>query len=367
MYKGIDVSRWQGVIDWSKVKLSGVQIAIIKATGSDQGSYIDSKFDENYKSAKAEGIKVGTYHFFDALANPEEQAEFYYSSLKDKKFECLHFCDVETGSNLGKTALSALVVRFCKRFKELAGVKCGIYANSNYCNNYLDSSLANYRIWVANYGVNNGTRTVLNPSIGEFKTLAGHQYTSTGSVSGISGNVDMNEFYDAVLLAGELINRTAPNTTKKRSKNIDGTYTVKAGDTLGEIANDFGITYQELAQINNISNPNLINVGQVLSFTDNNIIVYTVKNGDTLSEIALKYGTTVSNLCSLNGIRNPDEIYIGQKIKIKRTHVVYHTVKYGETLIAIANKYGTTYQAIANLNNIFNSNLIYPGQKLRIR
>jgi N-acetylmuramoyl-L-alanine amidase len=100
---------------------------------------------------------------------------------------------------------------------------------------------------------------------------------------------------------------------------------VKAGDTLSAIAAKFGTTYQELAKINGIADPNKIYPGQVLKLkgkattasTAKKDVIYTVKSGDTLSEIARKYGTTISELAKINGIANPNKIYTGQKIKIR--------------------------------------------------
>jgi len=98
---------------------------------------------------------------------------------------------------------------------------------------------------------------------------------------------------------------------------------------------------------------------------------YTVVSGDTLSGIAAKFGTTYQKLAQINGIENPDLIYPGQVLKLTGTaaasSAVYYTVKKGDTLSEIASRYGTTYQKLAKENGIKNPNLIYPGQKLRIK
>ena len=106
----------------------------------------------------------------------------------------------------------------------------------------------------------------------------------------------------------------------KEQPNTENTYIVKSGDTLSGIASKYGTTYQELARINKIENPNLIYPGQVLKIngTDTNVATktYIVKSGDTLSGIASKYGTTYQELAKKNGIENPNLIYPGQVIKI---------------------------------------------------
>lgn len=97
---------------------------------------------------------------------------------------------------------------------------------------------------------------------------------------------------------------------------------------------------------------------------------YTVRSGDTLSSIASKFGTSYQALASLNGISNPNLIYVGQVLRVNGSasaSSVYYTVRAGDNLSAIASRYGTIYQSIASLNGLSNPNLIYAGQTLRIK
>lgn len=98
------------------------------------------------------------------------------------------------------------------------------------------------------------------------------------------------------------------------------TYTVQSGDTLSSIAAKFGTNYQTLASLNGISNPNLIYVGQVLRVNGSasaGSIYYTVRVGDNLSAIASRYGTSYQSIAALNDLDNPNLIYAGQTLKIK--------------------------------------------------
>ena len=173
----------------------------------------------------------------------------------------------------------------------------------------------------------------------------------------------------------ELFNKGINNVTSNsgRVKNADGTYTVKPGDTLGSIADEFGYNYEDLAKWSNISDANCISVGQIIRFsapvtTTNSTNTYTVVSGDNLSSIAAKFNTTVSNICSLNNISNPNLIYAGQVLKINETSSnISYTVVAGDNLSAIASKFGTTVSNICSLNNIDNPNLIYVGQVLKIK
>lgn len=111
-------------------------------------------------------------------------------------------------------------------------------------------------------------------------------------------------------------NKQEPNDPEENNQYIN--YTVQKGDTLSGIAIRYNTTYQELARINNISNPNLIYAGQVIKVPNNevNVIEYIVQPGDNLSYIASRYGTTSQRLAQINNISNPNLIYPGQIIKI---------------------------------------------------
>ena len=99
---------------------------------------------------------------------------------------------------------------------------------------------------------------------------------------------------------------------------------VQAGDTLSRIAEKYNTSYTYLAQINNIENPNLIYVGEKINIPNSNIntvrdtshILYIVKSGDTLSGISLKYDVSINTLVSLNDIQNPNLIYVGEILRI---------------------------------------------------
>jgi LysM repeat protein len=189
----------------------------------------------------------------------------------------------------------------------------------------------------------------------------------------------------------------------------DQTYVVQPGDTLFTIATRFGLTVQQLAAANGITNPNLIYAGQALTIpggsgnTGGNTggsagtSSYTIVAGDTLSAIARRFGTTVATLAQLNGLANVDVLYIGQVLVLPGqpaptaaataaatsaattaataapqptatpVETITYTVKSGDTLGQIALRFGTTYQTIALLNNLANPDVIYPGQVLIIR
>jgi LysM repeat protein len=160
-------------------------------------------------------------------------------------------------------------------------------------------------------------------------------------------------------------------------------YTVQAGDTLGSIAAKFGTTFGALAAANGISDPNLIYVGQVLVIAGAPAggsaggSTYTVRAGDTLGSIAAKFGTSYQALASLNHISDPNYIYVGQVLNLSGSggetgggtpaaSSGSYTVRAGDTLGSIAAEFGTSYQALASLNHISDPNYIYVGEVLKV-
>ena len=139
----------------------------------------------------------------------------------------------------------------------------------------------------------------------------------------------------------------APAAPSKPAPAPD-TYTVQSGDTLSGIAYRYGTTYQHLAEINGISNPNIIRVGQVLRLTGSAPVAssggsYTVQAGDTLSGIAARYGTTYQRLAAINGIANPNLIHIGQVIRLAGNASTAATMRTGARVQYTGRVYGDSY------------------------
>jgi flagellum-specific peptidoglycan hydrolase FlgJ len=190
------------------------------------------------------------------------------------------------------------------------------------------------------------------------------------------------------------------------STQSTSTYTVKSGDSLWGIANNHGISLNQLCQLNGISANSMIHPGQTLKLsstrtatsqttqqnqsvrvTSYNNTFYTVKSGDSLWGIANQHGLSLTQLCQMNGISANKVIYAGQKLLVKsggsssvtQTASVsatntqtttnaarYHTVASGDTLSAIAARYGTSLGRLTQLNNMSVSDIIYVGESIRI-
>ena len=192
---GIDVSKWNGNIDWNAVKNSGVSYAIIRCgyRGSTTGALIeDPMFRTNINGAKKAGIKVGVYFFTQATNEVEavEEASMVLSLLSGHSLNYPVFLDVE-GSNGRGDAIdagtrTAVIRAFCQTIQN-SGYKAGVYANKTWYESKMDvNALTGYKIWLAQYAA--------TPTYGKTRYDM-WQYSSKGSIAGISGNVDMNLSY----------------------------------------------------------------------------------------------------------------------------------------------------------------------------
>lgn len=185
--KGIDISHWNSCIDFDKVKASGIDFVIIKAGGSDKGFYTDSKFRENYEKAKAAGLYVGAYYFagkkFRGMEAGIAEAQRFIDILKGLKFEYPVFIDIEAQENRYKEEITDAAVAFCNML-ESAGYYVGIYASdiSGFKDKLNHERIKSYAHWVARYGN--------EPEV--CKEYGIWQYSSKGSVNGISGSVNMD-------------------------------------------------------------------------------------------------------------------------------------------------------------------------------
>lgn len=379
IYQGIDVSRWQGTINFSQVKNSGIDIVYIKS--SEGRTYIDPYFEQNYKGAKENGLKVGFYHYVTARSVEVaiEQAIFFAEVISQKIPDCKLAMDFEDFGNLSINSINEISKAFLETLEKETGIQALIYSNAYSAKNIFSYELTKYPLWVANYNTNKPSAN------GKWQNWVGWQYTSTGKVGGISGYVDRNQFTEGVFLKDIKPIPTPENTIFQNNFQENFIfYTVKSGDTLSYIAKKYNTTVQNIVALNPIiRNPNLIYPGQKFSIITNssnsqNYSTYKVKKGDNLSKIARIYGTTVSSLVYLNKIKNPNLIYPNQILKISSNSdnisldgnhscgKILYIIKYGDTLSNLSLKYDSSVQDIVKVNNISNPNLIYAGSVIQI-
>ncbi len=268
--KGIDVSKWQGNIDWTKVKNTGIDFAIIReGYGRKQPNQIDTYFKANMEGALSVGLPVGVYHYSYAQSTSQasEEAEFCLENIQGYDIQYPVVFDIEDSSqtSLGKRTLTDICTAFCETI-EKAGYYAMIYTNVNWLKNYLysDELLLKFDLWLAQWEVS-------QPSY----SCGIWQYSETGQIDGISGNVDLNISYKDY---PEIIKKAGLNGVK--SENND--------------------------------------TGSEANSQDNVYFEYEVQKGDTLWGLAEKYlgnGSRYSEIKSLNGLTS-DIIFTGQTLKI---------------------------------------------------
>lgn len=268
--KGLDVSEFQGTVDWEQVKAAGYQFAMLRA-GYGSG-IVDKQFHRNASECSRLGIPIGAYWFCYA-SSPQaaiREADACINTISGYQLDYPVCYDIEQASAAyaageGVTMTSSLagqlVQNFCNRLEE-KGWYAMFYTNRNFLDTCLGSDLAKrYAFWYARYvGSPDGTDCGM------------WQYTNEGSVPGISGNVDLDQAY------------------------IDYPAVIRA------------------AGLNHLSGKVcLSSVGLPLP---SSYITYVIQPGDTLNGIALKYSTTVRALTSLNGITDSHEINAGSTLKV---------------------------------------------------
>lgn len=257
--KGIDVSTWQGNIDWGEAKADGVGFAIIReGYGKESPAQIDKQFENNYSGAKAAGIPVGVYHYSYAsnTADAIAEATFCLKNISNKQLEYPVCFDIEDKEllKLSNQQRTDICKAFCETIED-SGYYSMIYCNLDWYKNYLiNSQLKDYDLWLAQWGV------------GEPAVDCGiWQKSSTGSIDGISGNVDLNVAYkDYPSIMAEV------GINGFRGESIDvvtnKTYIVKKGDSLWAIAQKIlgdGTKWSKIQKFNGIKG-DVIYPGQIL-------------------------------------------------------------------------------------------------------
>lgn len=306
----IDVSKWNGTINWEMAK-GVIKGAILQCGyGDDIASQDDPTFIRNATECERLGIPYGVYLFSyaDSDAHAESETDHILRMLKGRNLSYPVYIDLES-EGIPKSSYNAN--RFIKMGEKIenAGYWFGVYANEDWFYTTIKNSLDRFTKWIANYS--------RKPAI----ACDIWQYTSTGNIAGVQGNLDCNEVYRDFPkeISGKVVTPSKPSPTPTPTPSVV-TYTTKSGDSLSAIASKYGTTWQELARINGIANPNLIYPGQVIKIkgaaSAQTYVSYTVQKGDSLWAIANKYGKSYQKIASDNGIQNPNVIMPGQVLRI---------------------------------------------------
>lgn len=327
----IDVSEFNGTIDWETVKETDIEGVIIRCGyGNDVVSQDDAKWKYNADECTRLGIPFGAYLYSYATTDAQSRSEAAHvlRLIRDYRLSYPVYIDLE---QVGTENHAVAGARIFGDLIENAGYFAGVYANQYWFTTVIGSALDQYTKWCAKY-------SLIRPSV----NCDIWQYSNTGRVRGILGNVDLNVCYRdfPTEIAGKENESSAPSGTTLElvAATMQGEY--GNGE---ERKNALGTRYDEVQSfidhIASASTEILVNetlngmygngeirkivLGSRYTAVQNEINkrsdeqYYTVRAGDTLSEIAVRYGTTVGQLQRWNNIANADLIYAGQRIRVK--------------------------------------------------
>ena len=364
-YRGIDISEFQGEIDFEEVRRSGIEAVYIRVGA---GEYTDEYFAENYEQAKAAGLKIGFYHYVTARSVEEgrRQARFFASLAAGREPDMRLAMDFEYFGSLSVSQINAISEAYLDELTALTKREAVIYSDLSNAWNIFSRALAEkYPLWAAQYGADEPSAN------GKWREWVGFQYTDEGRVGGIYGNVDRNIFTEGIFLSDSgRIDGEKRTTVRARTRTL--TVYVRAGDTLWAIAREYGTTVEAIARENRIVDPNRIFAGERLRITlpvrGNGEEIYTVRRGDTPISIAGKFGVTLSALEDRNGLERGETIYAGDKLSIPgaRMSGEFYVVRPGDTLFYISRRTGVPIRTLVGINRIKDPDLIYAGEHLKL-
>lgn len=315
--RGIDVSSYQGNIDWKQVKESGIQFAILRSTL--KSGKPDSKFIEYIKGCDNNKIDVSVYKYSYALTENQAitEANTVMSLLNGRKCKIWLDLEDESQTQLGKSGILKIANAFIKTC-ENKGYSVGIYCNLNWIKNYIDDSLKKYDLWIARYGKNSGQlEEKYKPNVNE-KIW---QYSSRGKISGINGDVDLNILYNDTIhsstptIKNTVKVNTALNVRNKPNGTVIGK--LKNGDEVKisnyqngwfEIGKDEWVSADYIHSPYGIVTANVLNIrsGAGVNYQDigdlnknENVRVLKESNGWYLILSGTKYGWVSSKYIQL--------------------------------------------------------------------
>lgn len=265
--QGVDASKWQGTVDWAKAKVGGVEFAILRSGyGKESATQKDSTFETNYANCKANGISVGTYHYSYASSTNDAvlEAKFCLKNIAGKQLEYPVAFDIEDSEMLVLSTQQRTDIcrAFCDTI-ESAGYYAMIYCNLDWYRNKLkgEELAKRHDIWLAQWNV---SKPAVNCGI--------WQKSETGKISGISGNVDLNEAYKdypAIMKSKGLNGWATPTGNAPPANNPQVSsklYTVVKGDSLWAIAQKQmgdGTKWQQIYNLNGLKSTTVY-PGQIL-------------------------------------------------------------------------------------------------------
>ena len=233
--RGIDVAKWQGNIDWKKVKSSGCEFAILKVI--DKSGSKESAFDKNYDGCKNNNIQIGVYNYSYAtdVTKAKSDANKVVAILSGKSVPMKVWLDVEDKCQQGIGQNLVDIIKAYQKIIASAGYEFGVYTGLSFYNSYIKpyKNQINCPFWIARYP--SSARLTLSAILSDSKKpvisheLWAWQYSSSGIVSGISGNVDLNVCYGNVAVSKPTPTPTPIPMVKKTNPYVEPKALLKKG------------------------------------------------------------------------------------------------------------------------------------------
>ena len=392
---GIDISHWQDGINLNAVSFD---FCIMKAT--EGTGFVDNCCDKFYQAAKKKGAGLGVYHYANG-GDYKAEADWFLKNIKGYIGEAVVVLDWESQGNgvFNSGNDRNWVKNWCDYVYQQTGVKPMVYVSKAYMN--LLNGIGDYGLWVAQYADNNIVNGYQATPWNEGAySCAMRQYTSTGRLSGYSGNLDLDKFYGDMTAWNKYAGKGNATKPSGGTGGTSGsTLDLAVGVMQGKYGNGdarksaLGSRYNEVQDfINHISSAsaqtlaNEVKAGKYGNGDTRKIVlgsryneVQSIVNGTSKKSvsaiadevIAGKWGNGNDRKNKLQAAGydyNAVQAEVNKKLGSGYgSSAQYYTIKSGDTLSGIAARYGTTYQKLAQMNGISNPNKIYAGQKIRVK
>lgn len=390
---GIDVSAYQGEIDWGKTAASGKKIVYIRATLGD--SYEDPYFRQNFAGAKENGLAVGVYHYLTARTADQAraQARFFVDTLLAANAvpDCRPAMDLEGDDSFTREQWNQVAAAFLGEVASYGGYAPCIYSDASGARDRYDDALAVYPLWVANYGV------TLPEANGRWESWAGFQFADNGRVAGIDGDVDLDYFTREILLPApsptDVPQPTpspvpspvptpspAPTPTPEASAAY---YAVQPGDSLDAIAARYGVSEAALRAENWLPAHGplpgqLLRIPAAAAESGQWGALFIAPNTSMPSYTARHFAVPRSRLEALNFFPVPSRVLRGQALRIPARSSVSPVsaaalldgtvmVRPGSTLQGISQATGIPAETLASWNGLSPDAHPVPGLLLHLQ
>jgi GH25 family lysozyme M1 (1,4-beta-N-acetylmuramidase) len=239
-FKGVDISHNNIVVDFNKLKQSGIQVAMMKA--SEGSTLTDPMLTINSKLAWEAGILQGFYHFLHIYKNStiDAQVANFLNAIKGLKSDCLICVDVEGGGyhdECDPVTVTVQTLQFADLVKKATGIEIILYSNTDYIKNHFTNDITRLKAWLAYPTADNAPL-----ENGKYNSWVGFQHSWTGSLNGVNGDVDLDEFTKDILIpipAPKLENIAVVVSAPQRqiiTLTVNGAWNVRSG-----ASSNFGI------------------------------------------------------------------------------------------------------------------------------